>query len=113
MAAMLPRAHVHLRYPEFDSVHADGRNPLSGISLPAHAHTYVCGPVDFMRAIRTQLITAGLPRIPCISRPSHPGRGSDSNKNLNRRARLRRECVSTQPVRTLMESAGRHCAGAW
>ncbi|WP_420750581.1 globin domain-containing protein [Rhodococcus sp. O3] len=61
LVAMLPHAQVHLRYTEFDSIHDDGRNPLTGISLPAHAHTYVCGPVDFMRSIRTRLINAGLP----------------------------------------------------
>lgn len=61
LAATLPHARVYLRYTDFDSIHDDGRNPLRGISLPANAHTYVCGPVDFMRAIRTQLVTAGLP----------------------------------------------------
>ncbi|OOL32299.1 oxidoreductase [Rhodococcus rhodochrous] len=57
----LPGAQLHLRYTDFDGVHDDGRNPLSGITLPPNAQTYVCGPVDFMRAIRNQLVAAGIP----------------------------------------------------
>lgn len=61
LTAMLPSATAHLRYTDFDGIRDDGRNPLTGITLPKDAQTYVCGPVDFMRAIRNQLVAAGLP----------------------------------------------------
>lgn len=56
-----PHARLHVRYTEFDSIREDGRHPLEGIALPRDARTYICGPIDFMRAIRGALVGAGLP----------------------------------------------------
>jgi nitric oxide dioxygenase len=56
----LPHAQLFLRYKDFDGEHDDGRNPLTRVPLPSDAQTYVCGPVDFMRSIRRELIGAGL-----------------------------------------------------
>jgi len=61
LVKQLPFSSLHLRYTDFDGVRDDGRNPLTGIALPHDAHAYVCGPVDFMRAIRNELVTSGLP----------------------------------------------------
>ncbi|WP_330153215.1 globin domain-containing protein [Rhodococcus chondri] len=61
LGKMLPSAQLHLRYRAFDGVRDDGRTPLTGVALPSDAQTYVCGPVDFMRAIRNELVEAGLP----------------------------------------------------
>lgn len=57
----LPNSELFLRYKDFDGEHEDGRNPLTRVPLPSGAQTYVCGPVEFMRSIRRELIGAGLP----------------------------------------------------
>lgn len=56
----LPNSKLFLRYTEFDGEHEDGRNPLTRVPLPPDAQTYVCGPIEFMRSIRRELIGAGL-----------------------------------------------------
>ncbi|MFI9246560.1 hypothetical protein ACIGXF_29255 [Streptomyces sp. NPDC053086] len=38
-----------------------GLMDLDGLDLPADADVYLCGPLTFMRAVRTQLLQAGVP----------------------------------------------------
>ncbi|MGW5497382.1 globin domain-containing protein [Streptomyces olivaceoviridis] len=38
-----------------------GLMDLDGLDLPADADVYLCGPLPFMRAVRTQLLHAGIP----------------------------------------------------
>ncbi|MEE1622057.1 globin domain-containing protein [Zafaria sp. Z1313] len=40
---------------------AEGLMDLSGLELPADATLYLCGPLPFMRAVRSQAIDAGIP----------------------------------------------------
>ncbi|NLV78394.1 MAG: oxidoreductase [Rhodococcus sp.] len=61
LVADMPHARLHVRYTDFDGIREDGRNPLSGVTLDPRSQTYVCGPVDFMRAIRNELVESGLP----------------------------------------------------
>lgn len=56
----LPGARLFLRYTDYDGMRDDGRNPLTRVPLPTDAQTYVCGPVEFMRSIRLELISVGL-----------------------------------------------------
>ncbi|MEU5842400.1 globin domain-containing protein [Rhodococcus sp. NPDC047139] len=56
----LPDARLHVRYTEYDEIRSDGRTPLAGMNIPSDARTYVCGPVPFMRAIRADLVAAGV-----------------------------------------------------
>ena len=56
----LPNARLHVRYTEYDEIRGDGRTPLSGLPIPYGARTYVCGPIPFMRAIRDDLVAAGV-----------------------------------------------------
>jgi nitric oxide dioxygenase len=34
---------------------------LSGVELPDDATVFLCGPLPFMRAVRSQLLGAGIP----------------------------------------------------
>jgi nitric oxide dioxygenase len=34
---------------------------LTGIELPSDATVFLCGPLPFMRAVRSQLLGAGIP----------------------------------------------------
>lgn len=74
----LPHAQLFLRYKDFDGEHDDGRNPLTRVPLPSDAQTYVCGPVDFMRSIRRELIGAGLSPASIHFEAFAPVRGSAS-----------------------------------
>ncbi|OBA35574.1 oxidoreductase [Rhodococcus sp. 852002-51564_SCH6189132-a] len=56
----LPDARLHVRYTEYDEIRSDGRTPLSGLTIPGDARTYVCGPITFMRAIRSDLVASGV-----------------------------------------------------
>nr|WP_026002805.1 globin domain-containing protein [Rhodococcus sp. R1101] len=56
----LPNARLHVRYTEYDEIRSGGRTPLSGLAIPGDARTYVCGPIPFMRAIRTDLVASGV-----------------------------------------------------
>lgn len=59
----LPNAELQLWLEESaEGVEAEaGFMDLNGIDLPAGAKLYLCGPVPFMRSIRSQAITAGIP----------------------------------------------------
>lgn len=39
----------------------EGFMDLAHVDLPAHAKVYLCGPLPFMRAVRSQAIAAGIP----------------------------------------------------
>lgn len=60
LVGALPNARLHVRYTEYDEIRSDGRTPLSGLPLPTNAQTYVCGPIPFMRAIRSDLVATGV-----------------------------------------------------
>jgi nitric oxide dioxygenase len=60
-AAKLPDAAVHLWY-ELDApagTHT-GLADLTGVALAPGTRAYLCGPLPFMRAVRTQLIAKGM-----------------------------------------------------
>ncbi|MFE0044068.1 globin domain-containing protein [Streptomyces albireticuli] len=61
----LPDATAHVWYerPEAADWPADrtGLADLSGIEIPAGTVAYLCGPLPFMRAVRAQLLAAGVP----------------------------------------------------
>ncbi|OKJ15801.1 globin domain-containing protein [Kitasatospora sp. CB01950] len=60
----LPNAEAHVWYehPEGECpTDRTGRVDLTGLDVPADAVAYLCGPLPFMRAVRTQLLEAGIP----------------------------------------------------
>ncbi|MGW2745544.1 globin domain-containing protein [Streptomyces sp. NPDC001450] len=64
LVEQLPDARAEFWYEE-DAVgepgcHA-GLMDLDGLDLPADADVYLCGSLPFMRAVRTQLLQAGIP----------------------------------------------------
>ncbi|GAA4912860.1 globin domain-containing protein [Streptomonospora salina] len=58
----LPRADSAVWY-EHDAAgaHRQGRMDLSEVALPEAPEVYMCGPLPFMRDVRTQLLRAGVP----------------------------------------------------
>jgi nitric oxide dioxygenase len=64
--ATLPDASAHVWYEHggstlpVDGVHV-GTMDLRGLDLPAGAVYYLCGPLPFMQAVRSQLIDRGVP----------------------------------------------------
>jgi nitric oxide dioxygenase len=60
-AAKLPEAAVHFWYEEGaeEGTHA-GLVDLSGIDVAEGTRAYLCGPLPFMRAVRSQLIDKGV-----------------------------------------------------
>lgn len=60
----LPGARAHFWY-EQDAAGEPGARTglmdLTGLDLPADADVYLCGSLPFMRAVRTQLLHAGIP----------------------------------------------------
>jgi nitric oxide dioxygenase len=60
-AGKLPDSSVHFFYSQAaqPGAHA-GRVDLSGIDVPAGTRAYLCGPLPFMRAMRSQLIDKGV-----------------------------------------------------
>jgi nitric oxide dioxygenase len=64
LTAELPNAAVHVWYERPERpwpADRTGLVDLSGVDLPAGTRAYLCGPVPFMRAVRTQLLGRGLP----------------------------------------------------
>jgi nitric oxide dioxygenase len=62
----LPNAHVHVWYErggrsdlDVDGVH-DGTMDLDEIELPPDAGYYLCGPMPFMQAVRSALLSRGI-----------------------------------------------------
>ncbi|MEU1176372.1 globin domain-containing protein [Streptomyces sp. NPDC005820] len=60
-AAKLPEAAVHLWYErEAPEGNAQGLVDLTDVTVPAGTRAYLCGPLPFMRAVRSQLIEKGI-----------------------------------------------------
>jgi nitric oxide dioxygenase len=60
-AAKLPDATVHLWYEQDAPAGArTGLADLTGVALAPGTRAYLCGPLPFMRAVRTQLIAKGV-----------------------------------------------------
>jgi nitric oxide dioxygenase len=63
----LPHASIHVWYEHDDAAHPPaaqvfaGTMDLSQVTLPAGAAYYLCGPLPFMQAVRSALITRGIP----------------------------------------------------
>ncbi|MFU0440986.1 globin domain-containing protein [Streptomyces sp. BG2AG] len=59
----LPEAEPHFWYESPDAghpAHRTGLVDLNGITVLPGTHAYLCGPLPFMRTIRTQLLDAGV-----------------------------------------------------
>ncbi|GAA3375397.1 FAD-binding oxidoreductase [Streptomyces sannanensis] len=64
LAGKLPDADAHFWYESADADHpADriGYADLSAITVAPGTHAYLCGPLPFMRSVRTQLLAKGVP----------------------------------------------------
>jgi nitric oxide dioxygenase len=64
LTAKLANAEAHVWYeqPEGDwPADRTGLVDLAGLDLPTDATAYLCGPLPFLRAVRAQLLAAGLP----------------------------------------------------
>ncbi|MEU2127452.1 globin domain-containing protein [Streptomyces sp. NPDC018352] len=64
LTGKLPDAAAHFWYEDPEPGHpADRTGPvdLSGLAVAPGTHAYLCGPLPFMRAVRTQLLAKGIP----------------------------------------------------
>ncbi|WP_329589397.1 FAD-binding oxidoreductase [Streptomyces sp. NBC_01362] len=64
LAGKLPDAAAHFWYEAPEPGHPaerTGRVDLSGLTVAPGTHAYLCGPLPFMRAVRTQLLAKGVP----------------------------------------------------
>ncbi|SEC59072.1 nitric oxide dioxygenase [Streptomyces sp. 2131.1] len=64
LTAKLPDAAAHFWYENPADGHPADRTglvDLSGLVIPSGTHAYLCGPLPFMRAVRTQLLAKGVP----------------------------------------------------
>ncbi|MFJ1545437.1 globin domain-containing protein [Streptomyces sp. NPDC088246] len=64
LTGKLPDAIAQFWYENPEPGHpADhtGRVDLSGLAIAPGTHAYLCGPLPFMRAVRTQLLAKGIP----------------------------------------------------
>lgn len=64
LVAELPNARAEFWYEQDVDPEPDVRTglmDLDGLDLPADADVYLCGSLPFMRAVRTQLLKAGIP----------------------------------------------------
>ncbi|MFG3526212.1 globin domain-containing protein [Streptomyces sp. NPDC047917] len=64
LTGKLPDAAAHFWYEDPEPGHpADrtGRVDLSGLTVAPGTHAYLCGPLPFMRSVRTQLLAKGVP----------------------------------------------------
>ncbi|MFJ7072812.1 globin domain-containing protein [Streptomyces sp. NPDC098781] len=60
-AGKLPDASVHFWYEaDADDGHRTGLVDLTPLAVPKGTRAYLCGPLPFMRAVRTQLIGKGV-----------------------------------------------------
>ncbi|MEU6271464.1 globin domain-containing protein [Streptomyces populi] len=63
-AGKLPDAETHFWYERPEPGHPAERTglvDLSGVTVRPGTHAYLCGPLPFMRAVRTQLLAKGVP----------------------------------------------------
>jgi len=64
LTGKLPDAATHFWYEQPEEGHPAGRTGLvdmSSVTIPSGTHAYLCGPLPFMRAVRTQLLAKGVP----------------------------------------------------
>ncbi|OKJ77855.1 globin domain-containing protein [Streptomyces sp. CB02460] len=64
LTAKLPGAAAHFWYENPADGHPADRTglvDLSGLTVLPGTHAYLCGPLPFMRAVRTQLLAKGVP----------------------------------------------------
>lgn len=64
LAGQLPGARAVFWYEHPDPEELDAREGLmnlNGIERPENATVFLCGPLPFMRDVRTQLLGAGIP----------------------------------------------------
>ncbi|MDV9200332.1 globin domain-containing protein [Streptomyces sp. Wh19] len=64
LTGKLPDAAAHFWYEDPEPGHPaerTGRVDLSGLTVTPGTHAYLCGPLPFMRAVRTQLLAKGVP----------------------------------------------------
>ncbi|AXE80112.1 globin domain-containing protein [Streptomyces atratus] len=64
LTGKLPDATSHFWYEIPEPGHPTdrtGRVDLSGLAVAPGTHAYLCGPLPFMRAVRTQLLAKGVP----------------------------------------------------
>ncbi|MFD0344274.1 globin domain-containing protein [Streptomyces sp. NPDC127117] len=64
LTGKLPDAAAHFWYEDPEPGHpADrtGRVDLSGLAVAPGTHVYLCGPLPFMRSVRTQLLAKDIP----------------------------------------------------
>ncbi|MET7857157.1 globin domain-containing protein [Streptomyces sp. NPDC005318] len=63
LTGKLPDAVAHFWYENPEPGHRADRTglvDLSGLTVPSGTHAYLCGPLPFMRAVRTQLLAKGV-----------------------------------------------------
>lgn len=61
---MLPDAALHVWYEQPAGrwpAARTGRVDLTGVPIPTDGQAYLCGPLPFMRAVRSSLLDRGLP----------------------------------------------------
>ncbi|MFF1349527.1 globin domain-containing protein [Streptomyces sp. NPDC058322] len=64
LTGKLPDAAAHFWYEDPEPGHPAERTglvDLSGLAVAPGTHAYLCGPLPFMRAVRTQLLAKGVP----------------------------------------------------
>ncbi|MFE7107523.1 globin domain-containing protein [Streptomyces sp. NPDC057575] len=64
LTGKLPDAAAHFWYEDPEPGHPADRTglvDLSGLAVAPGTHAYLCGPLPFMRAVRTQLLAKGIP----------------------------------------------------
>lgn len=64
LTGKLPDAAAHFWYENPGPGHPANRTgqvDLSGLIIPSGTHAYLCGPLPFMRSVRTQLLAKGIP----------------------------------------------------
>ncbi len=62
LVAALPDAELHRWYEKDGAEHdREGLVDLAGIELPDGVQAYLCGPLPFMRAVRSELLRRGVP----------------------------------------------------
>ncbi|MEU2020962.1 globin domain-containing protein [Streptomyces sp. NPDC016469] len=64
LTAKLHDAAAHFWYENPEAGHPADRTglvDLSGLVVPSGTHAYLCGPLPFMRSVRTQLLAKGVP----------------------------------------------------
>ncbi|MFJ2414923.1 globin domain-containing protein [Streptomyces brevispora] len=64
LTGKLPDATAHFWYENPEPGHPanhTGLVDLTGVVIPSGTHAYLCGPLPFMRTVRTQLLAKGVP----------------------------------------------------